>query len=178
MKGTRDKEGNPPSSERSSASSLNDIVQQRHDELSGSSAHIPPPSSSPIHKPNDLTVEHGAHPILAGDEGGKREANHESHSYIPSSVGHKGHTKHGGGGEHNEKGTPIAWPQKVTHSPHYKTREDTARHGGDSGVTDVNFGEVEIVSNDGDQRGGCECGDEACKEGNPRKVEGSHVGVG
>ena len=43
-------------------------------------------------------------------------------------------------------------------------REDTAGDRGHSGVTDVNFGEIKVVPDNGDERGRCKCRDEAGKE--------------
>lgn len=153
MKPARDEEGNPPSSEGSGTGSLDNIIKQRHDELSGSSTHVAPASSSAIDKANDLAVEHGAHPILTGDEGGKGESNHEPDGYVAASRGDKGHAEDSGSGEHDEKGAAVARAEKVTDSAHDKTRENAARDRGDSSVANVDFGEVKVVPNDGDERG-------------------------
>ncbi|XP_022970245.1 circumsporozoite protein-like [Cucurbita maxima] len=178
MKPARDEEGNPPGSEGSSAGSLDDIVEQGHDELGGSSAHVAPPGGGAIDEADDLAVEHGAHPVLAGDEGGEGEADHEADGDVAGGIGDEGHAEDGGGGEHDEKGAAVARAEKVADGAHDKTREDAAGDGGDAGVANVDFGEVEVITDDGDKRGGGEGGDEASEEGNPRKVEGSHVGVG
>jgi hypothetical protein len=49
------------------------------------------------------------------------------------------------------------------------------RDGGDGGVADVGLVEVEVVADDGDERGRGERGQEAGEEGDPREVERAHV---
>jgi len=178
MHPTRNKECNPPSSEGSSPSSSDNFIHQRHYELSGSTTHVSPPRRSPIGKPYDLAVEHGAHPVLARHKRGQGEPYQEPNRYVPGSITHKGHAEDGRGREHDEEGAAIAWTQEVANCTHCKPRENASRHRSNPGVSNVAFGEVEVVADDGDKRGCCEGGDKAGEEGDPRKVEGSHVGIG
>lgn len=42
-------------------------------------------------------------------------------------------------------------------------------------MADVGFGKVEVVADDGDERGRGEGGQEASEEGDPRQMESAHV---
>lgn len=118
MKPTRDEEGDPPGAEGRRASSPDQLVDQGHDQLGRSAAHVAPAGSSAVDKADDLAVEHGAHPVLARDKGGKGEANHEADGDVATSIRDEGHAEDGGGAEHDEEGTAVAGTKEVADGAH------------------------------------------------------------
>ena len=178
MQRTGDKEGDAPGSEIGRAElATNELENERHEQLSGTTAHIPPPSGSAIGEPHDVGTKHGAHPELAGDEGGEREADEKPHSSEPRSGGNEGHGENGGSGEHDEKSAAVAGAQQITHGAHRQPRKDGPRNGRNSGVADVPLRQIQIVSNHRQQRRSRKRRHEADAEGHPREVEGPHVGI-
>lgn len=177
MKPTGDEESDPPGSERSRAGTLDAFVDHRHQQLSGSSSHVPPPSCSPISQSDNLAVEHRAHPVLARHESSQRESDHESDGHVSAGVRHERHAEHGGSREHDEESASVSGTQKVAHRTHRQPREYAPGNGSHAGVPDVAFGEAEVVPDYRDQRSRREGGDETGEEGDPREVEGPHVRV-
>lgn len=174
----RDEECNPPGSERGCTCSLYDLVDDRHQQLRGSSAHVSPASGRAVGQPDDFAVEHGAHPVLARHKRGEREPDHEPHGNVTPGGGHEGHAEHGGSREHDQERAAVPGTQQVADRAHDEPGQNAAGNRGHSGVPDVALGEVEVVADDGYQRGGGEGGDEASEEGDPGEVESPHVGVG
>ncbi|PON66509.1 hypothetical protein PanWU01x14_109310, partial [Parasponia andersonii] len=113
MKPSRDEEGNPPGRKRRRPGSPDQLIHERHEKLSGSAAHVSPPGGGSIDEPYDLTVEHGAHPVLARHERRKRKTNHETHHDVPASGRDKRHAEHRWRRKHDKESAAVSWPQKV-----------------------------------------------------------------
>ncbi|KAH0921004.1 hypothetical protein HID58_021022 [Brassica napus] len=55
---TRDKEGNPPGRESRCTTTPYDFIHNRHEQLCYATTHVTPSGGCPVHKTNDLTIEH------------------------------------------------------------------------------------------------------------------------
>ena len=53
---SRDKEGDSPCGERGSAGAADELIDERHDELCGSAAHIPPSCGGAVDESNVITI--------------------------------------------------------------------------------------------------------------------------
>ncbi|PON44872.1 hypothetical protein PanWU01x14_263530 [Parasponia andersonii] len=178
LKQSRDEESYSPGSELGSSEVSDEGEDQWHDQLGGSAAEIPPPTGESVGAADDRGGKHGAHPELGRDERGQREAGEETDEEEGGGgVGHGGEVDRRRR-EEDERGRGQAGSEEVAGRPHCDTGEDRARNGGDPGIADVGGGEVEVVSDDREQRRRGEGGDEAREEGDPGEVEGSHVGFG
>lgn len=75
LKQGRDEERDSPRRELSCADIILDqIKHQWHDELSGPTSEVAPPSGDPVGSSDNSSREQGAHPELGRDESGQREA--------------------------------------------------------------------------------------------------------
>jgi len=172
------KEGDPPGREGCGTAAPNDFIHNGHEQLRYAATHVSPSGCCPIHQTNDLTVEHSAHPVLTRHKRRQAKTNHEPHRYEACCVTHEAHGEHRWGRQHHKEGTTVTGTQKITHGSHHEPREDTPRDRGNSGVSNVLFGEVEILPDDRDKWCSCESRDKTCGERDPREMERSHVRFG
>lgn len=178
LKQSRDEERDPPSGEFDGSEVTYEGEHERHDHLGRATAEVAPATGDAVGGADNGGGEHGAHPELSGDESGEGEAGEEpDEEERDGAVGHGGEVD-GGGGDEDEGGGGEARAKEVAGGAHGETGEDGAGDGGDAGIADVGGGEVEVVANDGEERRSSEGRDEAGEEGDPRQVEGSHVGLG
>lgn len=172
-----DEEGDPPGSERGRAGHPDDLDTTGMSSWVAPPPKLPHPAAVPVRQPNDLAVEHGAHPILARHKCCQRESDHEPGGKVAPGVHHERHAEHRRCGQHDEAGAAVAWAKEIKDGAHHEPGEDGPGDGGNAGIPDVLLGEVEIISDDRDERSCREGRDEAGEEGEPREVEGPHVGV-
>nr|GMD95741.1 hypothetical protein PanWU01x14_263530 [Ipomoea batatas] len=140
---------------------------QRHYELRGAAAEIPPPAGDAVGGADHFGGEHGAHPELGRHESGQREAREEADQQERDRGVRDGEAVNGRCREEGEGGGGESWAEEITRGPHGDPGEDGAGNRGDSGVSDVGGGEIKVVADDGEQRRGGEGGDETGEEGDP-----------
>jgi hypothetical protein len=154
---------------------FDEFVHKGHDELRSTTAKVAPTSGSAVDEAHDFAVEEGAHPELARDKRGKREADEETDDDEAVDGGDSGHGENSRRGQHDDECAGVAWSDEVAERTHEKTRSDRAGDGSHGSVGDVFGRHVEVVADDGNERRRCECRHEASEEGDPGKMECAHV---
>lgn len=175
LKETRDEESDPPSRELSGSHLPDHREHERHDQLRRASSEVSPPGGDTISRAHDRSGEHRAHPELRRDKSREREPREEPDHDKPYRRLDPRREVHGGSGGECQRGGGEARAEEVAGRAHDETSEDGAGHGGDTGVSDVGGGEVEVLADDREERRSREGGDEAAEELEPREVESSHV---
>lgn len=81
--------------------------------LNGTPPEVTPSGRDGIGRPHDVGREHGAHPVLAGDECGEHEPDEETahdEARCVRDCGHRGRAWHR---DHEKKGRAVPWAHQV-----------------------------------------------------------------
>lgn len=125
-------------------------VEYRHKELRDTSADVSPTGGDAVGETNDVTGEHGGHPVLISDEVSQGKADEEADEDEGSGRGDERGGEDGGSGEEREDRRGGARADEIAERAHGEAGEDGAGEGGGSGGGYGGGGEAEVGGDDGD----------------------------
>mmetsp|Transcript_28595 Transcript_28595/g.47066 ORF Transcript_28595/g.47066 Transcript_28595/m.47066 type:complete len:262 (-) Transcript_28595:12-797(-) len=157
---------------------LHHVVDTHHEDLGHATAEVAPATGQSLGTAHHVSSEHLCGPELAGH---KHAANHtleETHDREVSAIVHH-KTTHGyrdAERAQNERHAKSA-TKTIAQGTNSKTEHDSAGHRANVGHPDLVSGQTDVLFDLGHQRGEREPSQESHEEAEPRKVEGSHVGL-
>lgn len=108
---------------------------------------------------------------MATDKGGERETDDHTADDKPGSVSDQSHAKCCRGSQELEEAMTISWTKGIDQYTSQDTSKDSSGDRGNSSPAEISLGQVEVVSDDWNERGSGECGKEGDEEGHPIEVE-------